>query len=56
MPDVIFPHGAHNLWLNCSNCHTEIFAMKAGASGMSTDRYMEGASFAGVATTEWPFR
>ena len=35
MPDVIFPHGAHNLWLNCSNCHPDIFAMKTGASGMS---------------------
>lgn len=31
MPDVVFPHYTHTLWLACTNCHTGIFQMKAGA-------------------------
>jgi c(7)-type cytochrome triheme protein len=27
MPDVIFPHDIHTMWLTCNNCHPEIFAM-----------------------------
>ncbi|HEY5649026.1 MAG TPA: c(7)-type cytochrome triheme domain-containing protein, partial [Nitrospiria bacterium] len=29
MPDVIFPHYVHTLWLNCNNCHPSIFPMNA---------------------------
>ncbi len=29
MPDVIFPHDIHTMWLTCNNCHPEIFAMNA---------------------------
>ena len=32
MPDVIFPHTPHNVWLKCSVCHPKIFKMKAGAT------------------------
>lgn len=32
MPDVIFPHSAHTIWLKCSNCHDKIFQRKAGAT------------------------
>lgn len=35
MPDVIFPHSAHNAWLKCSVCHPKIFKMKAGATPIS---------------------
>jgi len=35
MPDVIFPHKAHNVWLSCKICHPKIFKKKAGASGIS---------------------
>ncbi|MBI5599266.1 MAG: hypothetical protein HY890_05945 [Deltaproteobacteria bacterium] len=35
MPDVIFPHAAHNRWLNCGVCHPKMFAMKAGASNVT---------------------
>ncbi|MBI5888954.1 MAG: hypothetical protein HZB82_09675 [Deltaproteobacteria bacterium] len=35
MPDVIFPHSAHNAWLKCSICHPKIFKMKAGANPIS---------------------
>lgn len=31
MNDVVFPHYTHTLWLTCTNCHTQIFQMKAGA-------------------------
>ncbi len=32
MPDVVFPHYVHTLWLTCTNCHTSIFQMKAGGN------------------------
>lgn len=35
MPDVLFPHSAHNRWLDCKNCHPGIFKMKAGANQIS---------------------
>lgn len=35
MPDVIFPHEAHNQWLDCKNCHPGIFEKKAGATPIS---------------------
>ncbi|VAW39013.1 hypothetical protein MNBD_DELTA02-217 [hydrothermal vent metagenome] len=42
MPDVIFPHSAHNDWLNCGNCHDGIFKMKKKASGISMKRIWKG--------------
>ena len=35
MPDVIFPHSAHNAWLKCSVCHPRIFKMQAGGNDIS---------------------
>ena len=32
MPDVVFPHYTHTLWLTCTNCHPKIFKMKAGGN------------------------
>jgi c(7)-type cytochrome triheme protein len=32
MPDVVFPHTPHNVWLKCNVCHPKIFKMKAGAT------------------------
>ncbi len=32
MPDVVFPHAPHNVWLKCNVCHPKIFRMKAGAT------------------------
>lgn len=31
MPYVLFPHKAHTLWLDCSNCHPAPFEAKAGS-------------------------
>lgn len=35
MPDVIFPHAPHNVWLKCSVCHPKIFKKKAGANNIT---------------------
>lgn len=35
MPDVLFPHTAHTVWLKCSVCHPKIFKKKAGENNIS---------------------
>ena len=35
MPDVIFPHKGHTEWLQCSNCHPDIFIPQQGANRMN---------------------
>lgn len=35
MPDVVFPHRQHTLWLACSNCHPDIFVPRKGANQIS---------------------
>jgi len=35
MPNVVFPHLAHTEWLDCSNCHDEIFIPQKGANQVS---------------------
>ncbi|WP_206486004.1 c(7)-type cytochrome triheme domain-containing protein [Thalassotalea sp. G2M2-11] len=32
MPLVRFPHKAHTEWLDCSNCHDQLFKKKAGGN------------------------
>ena len=32
MPMVLFPHRQHTEWLDCSNCHDQIFVPKAGGT------------------------
>jgi c(7)-type cytochrome triheme protein len=32
MPMVLFPHRQHTAWLDCSNCHEQLFERKAGAT------------------------
>lgn len=32
MPLVVFPHRQHTLWLDCSNCHDQLFQQKPGAT------------------------
>lgn len=34
-PDVLFPHKPHTLWLDCSNCHPDVYIPKKGANSMS---------------------
>lgn len=42
MPAVVFPHRAHTLWLDCSNCHEKLFVSKAGANKLSMQRILDG--------------
>jgi c(7)-type cytochrome triheme protein len=42
MPIVRFPHRAHTLWLDCSNCHEHLFKSKTGANQISMLAILEG--------------
>jgi len=42
VPNVVFPHTPHTMWLNCNNCHPSIFIMKQGANPVSMDRIIKG--------------
>jgi len=42
MPIVRFPHRAHTLWLDCSNCHDHIFKSKTGTTQISMLAILEG--------------
>lgn len=35
MPNVVFPHAQHTQWLDCTNCHDEIFVPQKGANQIS---------------------
>ena len=35
MPDVVYPHEPHTEWLDCTNCHDEIFVPEKGANQIS---------------------
>jgi c(7)-type cytochrome triheme protein len=41
-PIVRFPHRAHTLWLDCSNCHEEIFKSKSGANKLDMRKILQG--------------
>jgi c(7)-type cytochrome triheme protein len=42
MPQVVFPHRSHTLWLDCSNCHPAIFEPRAGANPISMAEIFRG--------------
>jgi c(7)-type cytochrome triheme protein len=42
MPNVIFPHTPHNVWLKCNVCHPKIFRMKAGATPITMTGIWQG--------------
>jgi c(7)-type cytochrome triheme protein len=35
MPDVVYPHEQHTQWLDCENCHDDIFLPQKGANQIS---------------------
>jgi len=41
-PIVRFPHRAHTLWLDCSNCHEKPFVSKAGANKLDMRKILQG--------------
>ena len=42
VPNVVFPHKPHTLWLGCNNCHPSIFSMKQGGNPVTMDRIAKG--------------
>jgi len=42
MPNVIFPHFPHTMWLECGNCHPAIFTMKRGSNPISMVKIVNG--------------
>lgn len=49
MPDVIFPHKVHEMWLTCTICHPAIFPMSARlANQMMTMPEISAGKFCGV--------
>lgn len=42
MPDVLFPHSAHTVWLKCNNCHPNIFKQKAGETPITMSAIWRG--------------
>lgn len=42
MPMVRFPHRPHTAWLDCSNCHDQLFAQKAGATRINMMLILQG--------------
>lgn len=41
-PFVLFPHKPHTEWLNCANCHDQIFKKKAGATPVNMLAILQG--------------
>ncbi len=41
-PIVRFPHRQHTVWLDCSNCHEQLFKSKAGANKFSMQLILQG--------------
>ncbi|OGW13990.1 MAG: hypothetical protein A2035_00190 [Nitrospirae bacterium GWA2_42_11] len=42
IPDVIFPHSSHAMWLDCRNCHPTIFTPKRGGNPITMHKVIEG--------------
>lgn len=42
MPNVLFPHRSHTLWLDCSNCHPEPFLPLAGKNPVTMGEIFRG--------------
>lgn len=42
LPDVVYPHYGHTLWLDCRNCHPGIFVMRAGANPVTMGAIAKG--------------
>jgi c(7)-type cytochrome triheme protein len=42
MPMVRFPHRQHTAWLDCTNCHDQLFEQKAGATKLNMFTILQG--------------
>ena len=48
MPDVVYPHKQHTQWLDCANCHPDIFNIKKKATENFDMQYNLEGKFCGV--------
>lgn len=48
IPQVYFPHEAHNQWLDCSNCHPDIFNVEKKTTEHFSMKYILERKFCGV--------
>lgn len=48
VPPVVFPHKAHNQWLDCSNCHPDIFNVKKKTTKHFSMNFILEQKFCGV--------
>ena len=48
VPPAIFPHDVHKQWLDCANCHPDIFNVKKKTTEHFEMRYILEAKFCGV--------
>lgn len=42
MPNVVYPHDRHTMWLDCSNCHPDIFIPEKGKNQISMAQILMG--------------
>lgn len=42
LPDVVYPHYPHTIWLDCRNCHPGVFLMKAGSNPVTMAKILQG--------------
>lgn len=42
IPDALFPHSSHTIWLDCRNCHPTIFQPRRGGNPVTMHRVIEG--------------
>ena len=47
IPPAIFPHKAHSFWLDCDNCHPELFNIKKKGTHFSMEEILKG-NYCGV--------
>lgn len=47
-PPAVFPHASHNDWLDCSNCHPDIFNIKKKTTKHFTMEFINEGRFCGV--------
>ena len=48
VPPAYFPHKAHNQWLDCANCHPDIFNIKKKTTENFAMKYILDKKFCGV--------
>ncbi len=55
IPEAVFPHQAHEEWMDCSNCHPDIFQMKRGTTRSLSMNSILGGESCGLCHTRVAF-